>query len=188
MCWTVRWGGNHDKNDIDTIEEATHKRLQSHAVPLEDSYDTVINRALDALEPRKAPIDKQGIDQDIVIVDPNRLPNLTHTKILSASVNGMSISKPNWHKMRNKLIQIAMEQEKSLHWLRSKSRANIIEGRTKNSHYKYLDGYDISVDATNAPRSFQTVVNIAFALSIPVKMEVTEEQKRALNFATNLPC
>ena len=35
------------------IEQSTFERLQRHATPLVDNTDTIINRALDALEQRK---------------------------------------------------------------------------------------------------------------------------------------
>ena len=155
------------------IEETTHRRLQSNAVPLEDSHDTVINRALDALETKEVPTDKKGMDQSIITLDPNHLPNLSHTKIRSASVDGMIVKHPHWYEIHNMLIRIAMQRGKLLSWLRQECCARIIEGDTKEHNYNYLDGYDISVQETSARRSCQTVVNIASALSIPVKMELT---------------
>ena len=155
------------------INEATHKRLKSHAEPLEDSYDTVINRALDALEPRKAPIDKKKIDRNIIILDPNHFPNLTHTKILSATVNGNQMSRPhlNWSWIRNELIRIAMQQyHEDINWLRSKSSTDIIEGYTQYDKYEYIQDLDISVAWTNTKKTSQALVNIALALSVPVKL------------------
>ena len=64
-----------------TIEETTFARLQSHAEVVVDSTDTVVNRALDALEGHSgdpAGNEPGGVDH---VVDPRRLPNLTPSRI-----------------------------------------------------------------------------------------------------------
>ena len=165
------------------IEEATQKRLKSHAVPLEDSHDTVINRALDALETRKVPIDNDDeMEHNEITINPNRLPDLSHTRILSASVDGIVTERPLWYEMRDRLIRIAMERGKSLNWLREKCITDIITGRAEKGHYIYLRDCGISIPRDSAPRSFQTVVNIALALSIPVRIEVIGRVKASPAF------
>ena len=72
-----------------TIEDTTFERLQRHAKPLIDTFDTLMNRALDALEqtegrPGLASVSGTEAERRI---DPRVLPELTHTKVLDASID-----------------------------------------------------------------------------------------------------
>lgn len=62
-------------------------RLKAHAEPLVDTFDSVVNKAVDALEalggkrPAKA-------DDSIPSIDPVAPPNLSHTTVHSIVLNG----------------------------------------------------------------------------------------------------
>ena len=80
-----------------TVEQSTFERLQRHAEPLVDSADKVVNRALDALEQTGSRVvADSGTSNSERRIDPNDLPNLTHTKVLDASLDGDILAKPNW--------------------------------------------------------------------------------------------
>lgn len=44
------------------ISDTTYQRLQSHAVPFQDSVDDVVNRALDALDGARSPDSKSTVE------------------------------------------------------------------------------------------------------------------------------
>ena len=167
------------------IQEATHRRLKSNTESLEYSYDPVINRALDQLE-RVPPPSRLEPDNEDIIVDPYNLPNLAHTEILSAIVTGnqMPRSYLNWSSIRNQLMRIAIQKyRKDIDWLRSKSSTKIIESDMQHhNNYQHIPKLDILVARTNTKKTSQALVNIALALSIPVKMEVTWTEKASPKF------
>lgn len=74
--------------------------MQKHASPLVDTVDSVINRALDALEKPGAPKIHGGGNGGAA---PNRerlisglaLPDLTHTRVLDAAIESRPVAKPN---------------------------------------------------------------------------------------------
>ena len=81
-----------------TIEQSTFERLQQHARPLIDTTDSVIVRALDALDERggssaradqvlKLPPRNQPLGA--LAFGPNMpLPDVRHTRMLAASIDG----------------------------------------------------------------------------------------------------
>ena len=93
------------------IEQSTFERLQRHARPLVDTTDMVVNRALDALELHERSA-TQEVYQSIAErqINPRRLPDLTHTKVLDASLNGKRFVKPNWNQLVNQILIRAMKQ------------------------------------------------------------------------------
>ena len=81
------------------IEQTTFERLQCHAQPLIDTVDAVVNRALDALEtgmPKRADQDPLRFQHEF---GPDSLPDLTHTKVLSAMLDGGEVARPNWNRL-----------------------------------------------------------------------------------------
>ena len=66
------------------IEQSTFERLQRHARPLVDTTDMVVNRQPSpgrAGESRRPYVTRKGFTAERNI-DPRKLPNLTHTKVL----------------------------------------------------------------------------------------------------------
>lgn len=80
------------------IQQSTFERLQSHAEPIIDSVDTVICRALDALE--------KGSGTDVDDWNPSGL-DLSFTRILSASFNGDAVDNPNWNLLVRTVVEWA---------------------------------------------------------------------------------
>ena len=76
-----------------TIEQATFERLQRHAQPLVDTVDAVVNRALDAMETGVWKQSDEGFRADEHEVDPDRLPDVTHTKVLAARLAAADVER-----------------------------------------------------------------------------------------------
>ena len=109
-----------------------------------------------------------------IVVDPHKLPNLKHTKVLSAFIDGDQMPKQQlrWRYIRNKLIHIAIQQGKDIGWLSSQSSVKFIKGNKAPYYYQYLPDCNISVSGTDAESTGQISVNIALELSIPVKLKL----------------
>ena len=145
-----------------SIEQETFERLQGYAKPLVDTTDTVINRALDALEFQESDGREGEIDTvSTQLVDPQDLPNLTHTKILGASVSGQSVVKPSWSKLFDSLLVTALRQANDFFELRKLCSINMIQGRKVDSGYHYLAEIDISVQGMPANVVCRALVAVA---------------------------
>ena len=94
-----------------SLQDPTFERLQSHAKPLVETIDSVINLALDALEQSASPADVLPIDGNAQErrIDLRQLPRLTHTTVLDASIAGTSITRPNWNLLLDELLRLAMK-------------------------------------------------------------------------------
>lgn len=144
-----------------TIDDSTFARLQSHAVALVDTVDTVLNRALDALEgsgPNGSGEDPGEVDY---VVDPRRIPDLTHTKVLAARVGGVGVDKPNWNKLLDRVIVRAMAQAGSFERLDRMCPANLANGPKTTEGYHHLPEIDVSVQGLSAKEACAALVETA---------------------------
>ena len=124
------------------IQDSTFERLQRHAKPLVDTIDTVVNRALDALEQvvgEPAPGRGRGTEAERRI-DPRMLPRLTHTKVLDASVDGQPIAKPNWNLLLDDMLRRAMKRVGTFEKLQQLCPVNMIKGRKEDEGFQLSAG------------------------------------------------
>ena len=128
------------------IEQSTFERLQRHAKPLVDTTDMVVNRALDVLENHERSA-TQEVYQPITErqIDPRRLPDLTHTKVLDASLDGERFVKPNWNKLVEQILTRVMKRFQVFDELQKCCSVNMVQGRKQNEGYRYLVEIDVSI-------------------------------------------
>lgn len=150
------------------IKEATFQRLQRHAKPLVDSPDTVINKALDALEGVDAEESRPVANAGEHRIDPLALPNLTHTKVLGASIGGIAIKRPNWNGLLDEMLRRAMGQLGSLDKVHKVCPVNMVQGRKADEGYAYLADIKVSVQGQDANSACRAVVAAAQALGMEV--------------------
>ena len=153
-----------------TVKQSTFKRLQVHAKPLVDTTDTVINRALDALELQESDSGEEECEVVTHRVDPQILPNLTHTTILEASLSQQSVKKPNWSKFFDNLLITAMGQVNDFSKIRKICSINMVQGRRRDAGYHYVAEIDISVQGMNANSTCRAIVDIAQDFNIGLKI------------------
>ena len=150
-----------------TIQPLTFERLQRHAKPFVDTPETVINLALDALEQLEEPaVAVGGQNPGERQIDPRILPNLTHTKVLDASIEGETITKPNWNLLLVQMLIRAMKQLSDFDKLHKLCPVNMVEGRKTDEGFGYLAEIDISVQGLDANTACRTVVGAAQGLGI----------------------
>ena len=149
------------------VSEETFERLQKHAKPLVDTPDAVINRALDALEgekPRPHPMERLKE----VPIDPQLLPRLTHTKVVYAEVDGTDINRPNWNRLVDEMLRVAMNRLGSFENLRNLCPANLVKGKKENEGFAYLDDIGLSVQRQDANSACRTIVSLAQRLGVGI--------------------
>src|SRR5271170_598125 len=80
------------------LSKATFARLQKHAVPLIDTLETVVNRILDFYERENSPVRKKAPSEERLRFSPTTVPDLRHTKIISARLDGEELD-VNWNSL-----------------------------------------------------------------------------------------
>ena len=149
-----------------SIDQATFERLQRHAQPLVDTVDAVVNRALDALETGDRP--RSG-ERSLAVereVDPERLPDLTHTKVLAARLSGEDIEKPNWNRLLDRVLILSKGRVADLDGLQRLCPANMVRGCKSDEGYHHLPEIGISVQGLSANEACAALTAAARGLGI----------------------
>lgn len=150
-----------------TVQDLTYKRLQGHAEAFEDSPDSVINRALDALDQLARPLPGDGRSTEVERrIDTRALPNLTHTKVLDASIEGEPVAKANWNLLVDETLRLAMKRVGTFEKLRQLCPVNMVKGQKEDEGYRYLSEIDISVQGQDANAACRTVVTATQGLGM----------------------
>jgi hypothetical protein len=162
-----------------TNQDRTFVRLQKHARPLLDSVDSVSNRAIDALERNPAsshgPIPAERAERQI---DPRALPNLTHTRVLDASIEGHRIDKPNWNLLLGETMRRALRHGRAFDELRRLCGVNMVKGQETDDGYSHLPDIDISIQAQGANSACRAVVTVAQDVGMAVDIGVLWRHKQ----------
>lgn len=163
-----------------TIQQATFERLQRYAKPFVDTPDTVIMRALDALDQTVIEHVPNGqFAEAEQLLDLLALPDLTHTKILDAAIDGEPIAKPKWNLLRDEMLLRAMRRVDSFENLQRlfQANANLVEGRKEDEGYHYLSDIDVSVQGQHANGACQAIMTAAQVLGISLNIGITWRRK-----------
>lgn len=157
-----------------TISDATFQRLQKLALPFVDTTpEAVINRALDALEGIASSTASSTLpvtSADERLVDPHVLPRLTHTKVLSAEIDGKTIERPNWNHLLDEILLIAARRFKSFDELRDQCPANLVQGKKETDGFAYLKDINLSVQRQDSNAACRTIVTLARRLGISLNI------------------
>ncbi|NDV50654.1 T4SS efffector SepA family protein [Salipiger sp. PrR003] len=154
------------------LSRSAFERLQSHAQPLIDTPESVILRALDALEQqtgRATPHASVGGSPEREI-DTRALPRLTHTKLLDATIDGEPLTKPNWNSLLDEMLRRAMQRVGSFDELQRICPVNMVKGRKEDEGYGHLPEIDVSVQGQDANGACRAVVTAAQALGTSLEI------------------
>lgn len=156
-----------------TVQDSTFARLQRHAKPFIDTPESVINRALDALEAaagvQPAAGDTQAPETERRI-DPRHLPSLTHTKVLSAAIDGKVIAKANWNLLLDEMLRRAMNRLGSIYKVRQLVPVNMVKGHKEDEGYSHLADINISVQGQDANAACRAIVTAAHGLGMALDL------------------
>jgi hypothetical protein len=153
------------------ISDQTFERLKTHAEPLVDTLDTVINRALDALETLGSkPANRAGASARQL--DPAAPPNLAHTTVRSIELCGR-ILQPNETFWNTLLIAALREAAKRGHppeVLKGLLIANSVVGRKEDEGYRYFKDLGLSIQGQDSNAAWRATYHLAHRLELPVKV------------------
>jgi hypothetical protein len=159
-----------DKMKIE-IADSDFPRLQAIAQPFVDTPASVITRLLDLYENGIAAKPATERFPDIKRHSLEKLPPLTHTKVMDGHFDGAKPSKFNWDGfVRHALIQ-ALGASGSIDGLRRASGANIKEGKFEDQGYKFVPSHNFSFQGVSAEDAAKIIGRCARSLKVPFKIE-----------------
>ena len=160
------------------VQISTMEKLKKLAEPFVDTPETVILRALEALgattdtRPKAVPSSQADIN-----IDPRNIPNLTHTKLLSAKYEGKTVSRPNWNSVLDEILIRANKAGLKASDIQRLSSINVREGKKTDEGYSYLDGINISVQGQDSNAACRGIVAMARHLKIRIELEFMWREK-----------
>jgi hypothetical protein len=153
------------------LETSTIARMKEHAVPLEDTHDSVVNRALDALDALTAPKpDASGIRA----YNPASPPPLAFTTVKSVKFKGIMLAASDawWNPFMFMLIREA-RKTKSVDEVSSLLFINHAKGEKANNGYKFLKDAGLSVQGQDANNAWKQCYELLKALQLPAEVKFT---------------
>lgn len=168
------------------ITDATFRRLQHHARPFEDTPDTVVTRALDALErldgESRPPTNGSRDLPDDRRIDPHDLPNMAHTKVLEARLDGAPLDTLKWNALYRQMLLLAHDRFSDFNELRAFWPGNIVTGTKNDDGYQHLPEIDVSLQGTHANAVVKALVEVASHFGIEMDIRFMWRNKPAAAF------
>ena len=166
------------------LSDKTFRRLQSLARPLIDDTNSVIDRLIESFEKmhNSTPTVLADAKSGIRKFDCADAPPLTHTKLLSASVDGVELDRPNWNELMRKLIEIAFRKLGNFEEVRRATGANIVKGQKFDEGYSPLSALDGSIQGVDSNGAWRISYAVAKRLSVPVEVMFEWRDKDAAAF------
>ncbi len=154
-----------------TLSSETFARLQKHAVPLIDTIDSVINRALDALESDEVP---QGgfVAAGAMLLDPAAPPSLSFTTVKSVVLAGRRHppAETYWNSVLEGVIKEAARKGKTPAEIHDLLIVNSVVGVKEDGGYKVVPEAGVSVQGQDSNAAWRAAFHIADSLGIPVEV------------------
>ncbi len=141
------------------ISDATFKRLQTFATPLVDTNDTTLQRLFDLVEKGGATLHQSRPS----VADGAMTPNLTHTAVTSAVLNGKALAPwlCNWNAlMLHTIRQAALHMPKGLK-IADLIVVNHVVGEKTDDGYKHIPEAGLSVQGQNANKAWKATRYLA---------------------------
>jgi hypothetical protein len=160
------------------LSDALVKKMQTVAVPLQDTHMTVIERAVDALiektfgagGPKAAPVPVAPAPADGNVVYPaDAAPDLAFTKPLSITLDGEALPRNElyWNPLLFRVIGVAAKKMEK-HALRQAIIVNQAEGKEEQNGFIYIPEAKLSVQGANANDTWKATIHLIKAAGLSV--------------------
>lgn len=154
------------------ISDLTTSRLQAIAVPLVDTFDTVIARLLDHWDVTKSdqpkvvkPGEATGMKEDgrTMVFDPATPPQLNFTTCIQVIINGKKLAKGEgyWNTMMNTMIREVYAKGHNAQAIYDMLFVNAEVGEKTENGYKYLEDVGLSVQGQDSNAAFRQAYQLA---------------------------
>jgi hypothetical protein len=179
------------------ITEHTYSLLQSVAIPLVDTPDTIIQRLVRVYENRerksscvdgvdfsaRVPSGLSGVgkqENSLLTFTEKNIPDVTHTTFTSGNAGGRDAS--DWNHLMLLAHAIAYEcLGRDINALNQASTANIKEGEEFAHGFKNIKGYPFSVQGVEANKACSIVLQLAkkFRFSVEANFRWQAKERAA---------
>jgi hypothetical protein len=163
-----------------SLSDASYAKLQSVAKPFIDTEESAFGRVIDfylehnGTRPEHPRAFTNGNGRAETRDDSMRLSpesgKLTHTKILSATVDGTTAVRAKWNSLMFLMHVMARKRLGSYEAVRKVSQANLRSGRYEDDGYHYLAEADLSVQGVDANLACQHAFRLAKVLKVSLKV------------------
>jgi hypothetical protein len=167
------------------LPDALVKKMQTVAVPLQDTHLTVIDRAIDALiEKMSGTGAPNTVAASAAVADGNVVypadapPSLKFTKPLAIKLEGEALPKNElyWNLLLFRVIRIAAKKmEKQA--LRQAILVNQVEGKNEANGYRYISEAKLSVQGSEAKNAWKATIHLIKAAALSVDVVFQWENK-----------
>lgn len=152
------------------LTPTTFARLQKQAEPFIDTPDTIVNRALDALEKSQSPASAADA---VAHYDPASPPNLTHTRPKSIELEHKKFPAEltYWNNLLTHLVRRAADMGKTPDEIKKLVAVNAVVGEKIVNGYKFISEAGISVQGQDADGAWKAIYSLANGLNLPLQVE-----------------
>lgn len=160
------------------LSNTTVDRLRKHAVPLQDTFDTVIVRLIDFYEDQQVPeLAKPGgpikVSGDLMVFDHKDPPPLAFTTLTIVLLNDEQLAKADtfWNKVLNKVIIEASKLGHDANTIYKMLSVNSIVGERTDNGYAYLMEAGVSVQNQDSNAAFKQAFKLADELGMKLTVQ-----------------
>ena len=165
------------------IPDSVFSRLQSIATPLIDEPASVIERVLCFYETHAgkgtSPSPAPSISPTSLEFDAGKAPDLHHTRILDARIEGRTAH--TWNELTRSAHALAIRRGHfgNIGDLRNISGANLFGGERHDRGFHPIDGAGISIQGVDANNAWQHALKLAKHLGVALEVEFEWHNKPA---------
>lgn len=163
------------------VSDSTNLRLQNLMGP-DDTSGTVILRLLDFYEgqsARQPAVPDFSTEPDALAFEGFDVPDLTHTRMLRATLEGKEIARPNWNKLRQKVI---IEAVKSGADIGKWGIPGLAAGKKDFHGYSFIPEMNMSIQGQDANDAWRSTLEMARKLGWSVEAICEWRQKPGASF------
>lgn len=164
------------------LPDATTAKLAALARPFIDTSELhVIDKLADEELARRremAPAATNAAQLGLRRLNPDRTESLTHTKVLSATINGVAVDRPKWNTLLNAMIVLGAKRLVSFDALKNACRANLRKGRYQKDGYQYLEELDLSVQGVDSNLAWDHSLRLARHLRVAINVQFEWRDKK----------
>lgn len=160
------------------ISDELFSRLQARAVPLVDTIESVIARLLDGDTAAKVDSTPEGYR----LFDPASPPNLGHTSVLSATVNGQLLKSSDtfWNNIIVAMIKVLAGRGMSAQEIDMTLPSNSEIGQKSGNGYKFIKEAGISIQGLDANNAWRTIYLLSAVAGISVDVKFKWQNKEGV--------
>lgn len=159
-----------------TLSEAYDSKLKTLVTePFEQTRVSIIETLIDTEVARRG-LSPNGNGHpapsavDALCLNPDSHDDLTHTRLLSATIDGRAIHRAKWNGIMEEMHLLGLLRLGSFDELRRASRANLREGKYEENGYKYIPGADLSIQGVGADLAWNHSLCLARLLGVPISV------------------